>query len=193
MKARIPPDVTLTLASFVPGVFSPSCRRPHRLYAMDVDKPMVKLERRASDIHVNAEAGPSTLPEIPTVFLPPPCAPYLSLHRNTLLTFLHRYLDDAFTATSISKPLLHSTQDLLSRFKLLSSYDKYVRPHVQSVNNGACFSGSLALCYHCYNILSSSSSNSRNYGQRKGARPIGRNSSCARRCVDSNGRRWWRR
>ncbi|GJE85678.1 hypothetical protein PsYK624_017570 [Phanerochaete sordida] len=59
----------------------------------------------------NALAGPSSQPEQPPppVFLPPP------------------------PAQQPSRPYFDSTQDLLSRFQLLSAYDKYVRPYAVPV------------------------------------------------------------
>ncbi|KAH9902464.1 hypothetical protein C8Q73DRAFT_670532 [Cubamyces lactineus] len=55
--------------------------------------------------HTNALAGPSTMPEIPPLYLPPPGPPPPRSH-------------------------FASTEDLLTRFQLLPSYDKYVRPYV---------------------------------------------------------------
>ncbi|KAI0667847.1 hypothetical protein C8Q78DRAFT_292153 [Trametes maxima] len=60
--------------------------------------------------HTNALAGPSTMPETPSLYLPPPGPP---------------------------KPRAYftSTQDLLTRFQLLPSYDKYVRPFAPVVGS----------------------------------------------------------
>ncbi|KAI0648815.1 hypothetical protein C8Q79DRAFT_998789 [Trametes meyenii] len=60
--------------------------------------------------HTNALAGPSTMPETSSLYLPPPGPP---------------------------KPRVYftSTQDLLTRFQLLPSYDKYVRPFAPVVGS----------------------------------------------------------
>ncbi|OCB90207.1 hypothetical protein A7U60_g2578 [Sanghuangporus baumii] len=76
---------------------------------MDVDKldrSLVKGEARA-----NAEAGPSSQPKLPVVFLPPPGPPR-------------------------RKGPVDGTQDLISRFQLLHAYDKYVRPYVHTSGVG---------------------------------------------------------
>ncbi|KAI0049920.1 hypothetical protein FA95DRAFT_1488138 [Auriscalpium vulgare] len=57
----------------------------------------------SSSSHTNAAAGPSTLPDIPPLFLLPPLP-------------------------QRPPPLLDSTHDLISRFHLLPAYDKFVRP-----------------------------------------------------------------
>ncbi|THH21255.1 hypothetical protein EW146_g241 [Bondarzewia mesenterica] len=72
---------------------------------MDVDFPMSS----APNTQENAIAGPSSYPDIPFLYLPPPVAPQ-------------------------PPPLLTSTQDLLSRFHLQSAYDKFVRPLVPPVD-----------------------------------------------------------
>ncbi|KAI0833782.1 hypothetical protein BC628DRAFT_1527871 [Trametes gibbosa] len=66
---------------------------------------------RRSPSNTNALAGPSTMPEVPSLYLPPPGRPPLP------------------------PPYFTSTQDLLSRFQLLPSYDKYVRPYAPPVNS----------------------------------------------------------
>ncbi|OSX59093.1 hypothetical protein POSPLADRAFT_1101792, partial [Postia placenta MAD-698-R-SB12] len=55
----------------------------------------------------NALAGPSSTPELPPMYLLPPGPP--------------------------QRPLLASTQDLISRFQLLPAYNKYVRPYAPPV------------------------------------------------------------
>ncbi|KAH9848454.1 hypothetical protein C2E23DRAFT_844122 [Lenzites betulinus] len=65
---------------------------------------------RRSPSHTNALAGPSTMPGLPPLYLPPPGPPQ-------------------------PPPFFTSTQDLLSRFQLLSSYDKYVRPYAPPVSS----------------------------------------------------------
>ncbi|KAI5117368.1 hypothetical protein M0805_004358 [Coniferiporia weirii] len=82
---------------------------------MDVDQPDNLQHTSTGEHHVNAQAGPSSLPDVPAVFLPPP-------------------------GPSRRKPLFDSTQDLITRFKLLPSYDKYVRPHAYPVGSGAHYS-----------------------------------------------------
>ncbi|KZT73531.1 hypothetical protein DAEQUDRAFT_754388 [Daedalea quercina L-15889] len=56
----------------------------------------------------NALAGPSTMPEVLPIYLAPPGPPR-------------------------PRPLLASTQDLVTRFQLLPAYDKYVRPYAPPV------------------------------------------------------------
>ncbi|TCD63138.1 hypothetical protein EIP91_005976, partial [Steccherinum ochraceum] len=58
----------------------------------------------------NALAGPSTQPALPPLFLPPQEPPR-------------------------PKPHFRSTDDLLSRFQLLSAYDRYVRPYSVPVSS----------------------------------------------------------
>ncbi|KAI0636129.1 hypothetical protein C8Q77DRAFT_1051982 [Trametes polyzona] len=65
---------------------------------------------RRSPQHTNALAGPSTMPEMPPLYLPPPGPPQ-------------------------PRPYFTSTQDLLTRFQLLPSYDKYVRPFAPPVGS----------------------------------------------------------
>ncbi|KAI0654642.1 hypothetical protein C8Q70DRAFT_925330 [Cubamyces menziesii] len=69
---------------------------------MDIDE---QHHPHRSPQHTNALAGPSTTPEIPSLYLPPPGPPP-------------------------PRSYFSSTQDLLTRFQLLPSYDKYVRPYV---------------------------------------------------------------
>ncbi|KAH9972760.1 hypothetical protein BGW80DRAFT_1312367 [Lactifluus volemus] len=57
------------------------------------------------DSHYNAVAGPSSIPINSSLFLPPPASPR-------------------------PPQLLESTQDLISRFHLLTAYDKFVRPFI---------------------------------------------------------------
>ncbi|PIL32203.1 hypothetical protein GSI_05448 [Ganoderma sinense ZZ0214-1] len=58
--------------------------------------------------HPNAVAGPSSMPDLPPLFLPPPGPPR-------------------------RPPYLRSTEDLIKRFDLLPAYDKYVRPFAPPV------------------------------------------------------------
>ncbi|KAH8112652.1 hypothetical protein DFH11DRAFT_1511608 [Phellopilus nigrolimitatus] len=78
---------------------------------MDVDQPDKSPFTTTGGHRANAEAGPSSQPDVPTVFLPPP-------------------------GPSRRRPLFDGTQDLISRFQLLPSYDKYVRPFVHPVGSG---------------------------------------------------------
>ncbi|KAH9933639.1 uncharacterized protein BXZ73DRAFT_46172 [Epithele typhae] len=59
--------------------------------------------------HANAVAGPSSLPDIPPLYFPPPGPPQ-------------------------PPPYFRSTDDLLRRFQLLPAYDKYVRPYAPPVS-----------------------------------------------------------
>jgi len=76
------------------------------LTVMDSDQRPVSPPQH----HENAQAGPSTLPLPPPIFLPPSGPPPAPIY-------------------------LTSTQDLLARFNLLPSYDKYVRPYVTPVGH----------------------------------------------------------
>ncbi|KAI0364324.1 hypothetical protein BV20DRAFT_956443 [Pilatotrama ljubarskyi] len=67
---------------------------------MDIDE---QHPPHRSPQHTNALAGPSTMPEMPPLYLPPP-------------------------GPQQPRPYFTSTEDLLTRFQLLPSYDKYVRP-----------------------------------------------------------------
>ncbi|CCM04670.1 uncharacterized protein FIBRA_06856 [Fibroporia radiculosa] len=66
----------------------------------------------------NALAGPSSQPELPPIYLLPP-------------------------GTAQPRPLLTSTQDLISRFQLLPAYDKYVRPYALPVGQQPPTAGTL--------------------------------------------------
>ena len=69
----------------------------------------------------NAIAGPSSLPRNASLFLIPPGACPLIIFR----------FSNIFHSASPRPPqLLESTQDLISRFHLLTSYDKFVRPFI---------------------------------------------------------------
>ncbi|KLO15241.1 hypothetical protein SCHPADRAFT_871321 [Schizopora paradoxa] len=74
------------------------------------DRGNLIQEPGTSEQHINAQAGPSTLTDIPAVFLPPP-------------------------GPSRKKALFESTQDLISRFELLPAYDKYVRPYIHQLGS----------------------------------------------------------
>ncbi|EIN04940.1 hypothetical protein PUNSTDRAFT_146218 [Punctularia strigosozonata HHB-11173 SS5] len=72
---------------------------------MDVDQPsaLAAPDTYRNHPRINAVAGPSRISPLPNLFLPPP---------NPLQPQTH----------------LRSTEDLVTRFNLLSAYDKYVRP-----------------------------------------------------------------
>ncbi|KAI0749969.1 hypothetical protein C8Q80DRAFT_658344 [Daedaleopsis nitida] len=72
---------------------------------MDIDDPTSPHHPAQ---HTNAVAGPSSLPDIPPLYLPPPGPPQ-------------------------PPPYFRSTEDLLVRFQLLGAYDKYVRPFASPV------------------------------------------------------------
>ncbi|KAI0759594.1 hypothetical protein BD413DRAFT_617685 [Trametes elegans] len=74
---------------------------------MDIDE---QHPSHRSPQHTNALAGPSTMPEVPPLYLPPQGPPP-------------------------PRQYFTSTQDLLSRFQLLPSYDKYVRPFAPPVGS----------------------------------------------------------
>ncbi|EJD07113.1 uncharacterized protein FOMMEDRAFT_138779 [Fomitiporia mediterranea MF3/22] len=82
---------------------------------MDVDSDIGPLG--TGDQHVNAQAGPSSQPVVPVVFLPP-------------------------RGPSPRKPPLESTQDLILRFQLLRAYDKYVRPYAHPASSSGSQSSS---------------------------------------------------
>ncbi|KAI0059214.1 hypothetical protein BV25DRAFT_1809491, partial [Artomyces pyxidatus] len=67
---------------------------------MDIDYPSPSSRSHSQQ---NAVAGPSSLPDIPPLFLLPQAPPH-------------------------PPPLIQSTQDLITRFNLLPAYDKFVRP-----------------------------------------------------------------
>ncbi|KAF8501485.1 hypothetical protein F5888DRAFT_1234795 [Russula emetica] len=69
---------------------------------MDLRTPSPSSQQNS---HHNAVAGPSSIPLNPPFFLLPPASPP-------------------------PPPLLESTQDLISRFHLLTAYDKFVRPFI---------------------------------------------------------------
>ncbi|KAK7678576.1 hypothetical protein QCA50_018448 [Cerrena zonata] len=66
------------------------------------------LQRPPTLQPTNALAGPSTIPQYPALFLPDP-------------------------VPERRKPKFTSTDDLISRFQLLPTYDRYVRPYVTTV------------------------------------------------------------
>jgi hypothetical protein len=75
----------------------------------------------------NAVAGPSTIPDSLSPYLPP-SGPFILLH----LSALPLVANPPFLGPSYPSPYFTSTEDLISRFQLLPAYDKYVRPFVDS-------------------------------------------------------------
>jgi hypothetical protein len=74
--------------------------------------------------HYNAVAGPSSIPLDSSLFLLPPGS-FISRYLNCFPISL------SFPLASPRPPrLLESTQDLISRFHLLTAYDKFVRPFI---------------------------------------------------------------
>ena len=68
----------------------------------------------------NAVAGPSSIPSNSSLFLiPPGPCPFLIIFHFSLIFP---------SASTRPTQLLESTQDLISRFHLLTAYDKFVRP-----------------------------------------------------------------
>lgn len=78
--------------------------------------------------HPNAVAGPSSMPDLPPLFLPPP-GPSL------LVETCFPDLADLAPPSGPPRrpPYLRSTEDLIKRFELLPAYDKYVRPFAPPV------------------------------------------------------------
>jgi len=72
--------------------------------------------------HTNAVAGPSSIPLNSSLFVLPPG----SYHSSLTLTCS----PSLSIASPRPPPLLESTQDLISRFHLLTAYDKFVRPFI---------------------------------------------------------------
>ncbi|OSC98522.1 hypothetical protein PYCCODRAFT_1375128 [Trametes coccinea BRFM310] len=94
---------------------------------MDIDE---QLRPHRPSLHSNAVAGPSTLPDVPPLYLPP-SGRYVR-HAESLST-----LADSLPSPGPShrRTYFTSTQDLLSRFQLLPSYDRYVRPFAPPVGS----------------------------------------------------------
>jgi len=88
---------------------------------MDLRPPSPSIQQNS---HHNAIAGPSSIPLNPPFFLLPP----VPCHFPLTLTSSPSLLPPL--ASPPSPPLLGSTQDLISRFHLLTAYDKFVRPFV---------------------------------------------------------------
>lgn len=74
--------------------------------------------------HHNAVAGPSSIPLNPPFFLLPPGSYHFPL---TLTGSISPF---PLLVSPPPPPFLESTQDLISRFHLLSAYDKFVRPFI---------------------------------------------------------------
>ena len=79
--------------------------------------------------HPNAVAGPSSIPDVPPLYLPPP-GPSLSPQSRLL------DLADPLPPPGPPQhpPYFRSTEDLLKRFQLLPAYNKYVRPFAPPVS-----------------------------------------------------------
>ncbi|THH03736.1 hypothetical protein EW145_g6044 [Phellinidium pouzarii] len=108
---------------------------------MDVDQPDSAQHFSTNEPRANAQAGPSSLPDVPAIFLPPPGQLHIP---SCIIPVADIFFLILFTILSVfspgplrRKPLFDSTQDLITRFQLLPSYDKYVRPHVHPSGNGA--------------------------------------------------------
>jgi hypothetical protein len=75
--------------------------------------------------HHNAVAGPSSIPLNDSLFLQPgPHRSHLTLTRSSSLPCPYPLVSPH------PQQLLQSTQDLISRFRLLTAYDKFVRPFI---------------------------------------------------------------
>jgi hypothetical protein len=95
---------------------------------MDVDQPAVPavVDPQRPPQQTNAVAGPSRISAAPDLFLPPPGL----RHPSSDPSVTDWRVLAAFLAVGHPQPqtYLRSTQDLVTRFNLLSAYDKYVRP-----------------------------------------------------------------
>jgi len=88
---------------------------------MDFDPLSPSVQQNS---HHNAVAGPSSIPLNSSLFLLEP-----GPHRS-LLTLTASSSHPFPLASSRPPHVLESTQDLISRFRLLTAYDKFVRPFI---------------------------------------------------------------